>query len=302
MSARGSGYRDAKQTPRRGLLDSLFAPKTPLGSMPKIRVALGRGIAVAFATPMLAVGTLVFVAAVWLVLVGAGYRGSAYDLMTLSAIAPVGSFGDASIARGLFGVAASQIAVIALVVVRGALAGVVAGIVVDALRGRASRWSLVRGLRAAPAGILGSVLSFMTAFALSTVGLLLGAAFSQITQLAAPIVGLYLFGFAPVVAANEQLGAASSLAKGVRAGRLPGGGNVLFAAVFVLIVIFAQLGPAMLGAAGVRIDANPSTGVWAYVFAVNLLEVGLFVALCYRYLSIADDVPEPAPRPTSRRR
>jgi len=300
--ARGSGYRDAKQAPRRGLLDSLFAPKAPLVSMPKVRVSIGRGVAVAFATPMLAIGTLGFVAAVWFVLLAVGYRGSPYDLLTLSAIAPVGSFGDAAVVRGLFGVAASQFAVIALVVVRGALTGLLAGIVVDVLRGSASRWSLVRGLRAVPAGILGSVLAFMAAFALSTAGLLLGAAFSQITQLAAPILGVYLFGFAPAVAAHDQLGAAASLAKGVRAARLPGGGNVLFAAAFVLLVIFTQLGPAVAGAAGARIDANPSIGVWAYVFAINIVQVGMFVALCYRYLSIAADVPEPPPRSAARRR
>jgi hypothetical protein len=302
MSSRGSGYRDARPAPRRGLLDSLFAPKAPLAAMPKIRVSLGRGIAVAASTPMLAVGTLVFVAAVWLSLVAIGHLGSPYDLLTMSAIAPVGNFGDAAIVRGLFGLAASQIALLTLVVVRGALAGLVAGVAVDALRGQASRWSLVRGLRAVPAGILGSVLAFMAAFALSTVGSLLGAAFSQLIQLAAPILGLYLFGFSPIVAAAEGTGAATSLAKGVRAARLPGGGNVLFAAIFVLIVIFSQLGPAVVGAAGARIDVNASIGVWAYVFVINVLEVGLFVAMTYRYLSIADEVPEAPQRPARRGR
>jgi hypothetical protein len=270
--------------------------------MPKVRVAIGRGVALVAATPIIAVSTIGFVGVVWVAVVAAGYRGSLLDLLTVAAIAPVGSFGDAAIARGLFGVLGSQLALIVFVVVRGILTGLLAGLAVDALRGRASRWSLVRGARAIPAAVVASVLAFMVAFVASTTGLLLGAAFGQLAQLAAPLLGIYLFGFAPVVAADEGSGASSSISKGVRAARLPGGGNVLFAAAFVLLVIVLQILPAFVTRGAGSIGANPSLGAWAYVLVVNLVHVGVFVGLCYRYLSIADEVPEaPARRETRRR-
>jgi hypothetical protein len=216
-------------------------------------------------------------------------------------VAPLGSFGDASLARSLFDVSSSQFVVIALVLVRGALTGLLAGVVVDAIRGRASRWSLVRGIRAIPACVLAAVLSFMVAFVVSTAGLLLGSAFSQLAQLGAPILAIYLFGFAPAIAADEGAGAATSISKGVRAARMPGGGNVLFAAAFVLITIFLQLLSALVAQRpGLGIVVNPSFGAWLYVLAANLVLVGMFVALCIRYLSVAPDVPEPPPRPASR--
>jgi hypothetical protein len=299
---RASGYRDAKAAPRRGLLDSLFAPRAPLASMPKVRIAIARGVALVATTPIIAVGVVVFVGIVWFALVVAGYRGSLYDLLTVSAIAPLGSFGDAAIARSLFGAVGSQAALIALVVVRGVLTGLLAGIATDALRGRASRWSLVRGARAIPAGVLASVLAFMVAFVASTTGLLLGAAFGQLAQLGAPLLGIYLFGFAPAIAADEGSGATAAIAKGVRAARMPGGGNVLFAATFVLLVIVLQILPALVARSAGSIGANPALGTWAYVLAANLVQVGMFVAICYRYLSIAEEVPEPQARRPARRR
>jgi len=273
--------------------------------MPKIRVAVGRGVGLVFTTPLLAVATLTFVAVVWFLLLAVGYRGSLHSLVTIAAIPPLGSFGDATIARGFFDVDSTQFAVIGLVIVRGILTGLLAGLTVDALRGRVSRWSVVRGARAIPAGVLGSVLAFMVAFVVSTASLFLGAAFTQLAQIGAPILGIYLFGFASVVAANEPVGAAASVAKSVRAARLPGGGNVLFAAAYVMLAIFIQIVSALLpGRPALSITSNPSVTAWVYVLIANLIHVGMFAALCYRYLSIADEVPEPPERskPARRRR
>ena len=57
------------------------------------------------------------------------------------------------------------------------------------------------------------------------------------------------------------------------------------------------------GLPGKLVGVNPTVGSWAFAIVVNLLQLVFLTTFAFRYLSIADDVPE-APvkeRPARRR-
>ena len=111
------------------------------------------------------------------------------------------------------------------------------------------------------------------------------------------VFGVYLFVFAPIMAAAEGRGMAESLSRGIRSARIPGAGNLLMAALYVfpsVALLVAQ------GQSGTVLNVNPTVGAWVFVILANLLHLTFMATFAFRYLSISDDVPD-APEPRARR-
>jgi hypothetical protein len=104
-----------------------------------------------------------------------------------------------------------------------------------------------------------------------------------------------LFAFAPIISITEHRRLMDCLGRSVRAARLPGSGNLTFAAIYAVPVYATFLAP---GVPGILLGVNPSAGAWAFVVLMNLLHVAIVGAWVFRYLAIADEVPEAPARPT----
>jgi hypothetical protein len=168
--------------------------------------------------------------------------------------------------------------------------------VVEALEdGHVSAASLRRGLRALPVTFAICIIAVGILTLSSLFGQLLGPGLGILLQVGALVLGLYLFVFAPIVAVDEGRSMPDSLARSVRAARIPGVGNLALAALYVVPSIALIVLPGMPGH---LIGVNPTIGAWLFVLALNLLHLALLATFAFRYLSVAHEVPEPAPRPT----
>ena len=106
-------------------------------------------------------------------------------------------------------------------------------------------------------------------------------------QVGVPALGIYLFGFAVTIAVSERKGMAESLSKSVRAARLPGSNNLLFALLYVFVSLAIQV---ILTTSYGGFDVNPAVKAWAWVLLANLFHVCIYAALSFRYLYFADSV------------
>ena len=304
---RSSGYRDPKPTPkpepRRGFLDSLFAPRVPgLTPMPRIRTSFVRGIVTVMGSPVLVIAPIVFVYVFWVTLVAAGYQGPFAPLVSSLALPPVGSGLDLTLATSLFGAQGGLVGVLVLLVVRAVVLAFLTAAVVEVLdAGKVSAAGLRRGLRALP-----------TTFATCIIGVgiltisiyfapVLGPGFGILIQFGGLALGIYLFAFAPIIAVEEGRSMPDALSRSVRAARMPGAGNASFAAlyIFVLYIVPAIAVTAGAHAFGNLIGVNPTVWAWLFVLVVNLMNVAFLATFAFRYLSIAHEVPD-APARSSR--
>ena len=75
---------------------------------------------------------------------------------------------------------------------------------------------------------------------------------------------------------------------------MPGTTNLTVAGIYAIgsIAVFIASSRGPLG-------VNPSPGGWALVLLANVLHVVMLATLAFRYLSIADEVPD-APAPKAR--
>jgi hypothetical protein len=83
---------------------------------------------------------------------------------------------------------------------------------------------------------------------------------------------------------------------------MPGSNNLLLAALYVVpsIAFFSATG---LGALpGSTIDVNPSVGAWVTAILVNVLQMAVVATFAFRYLAVADVVPDAPPPPARPRR
>ncbi len=111
----------------------------------------------------------------------------------------------------------------------------------------------------------------MAIIVLSGVFLQLGG-IGLLLQIAGMVAGLYLFVFAPVMAAAERRGFAESMSRGIRAARMPGAGNLLMAALYLIPSLALLLIP---GKPGNLLGVNPSVAAWALVLVANLVHLGV---------------------------
>ena len=99
-------------------------------------------------------------------------------------------------------------------------------------------------------------------FAAQIVAAIGGTGLALIIQMAALVVATWVFAFAPVIAVTEHRRLMDCLGRSVRAARLPGSGNLTFAAVYVVPIFATFLSP---GLPGVLLDVSPPFTAWIYV-------------------------------------
>jgi hypothetical protein len=297
---RPSGYRDPRPSPaparRRGILDSMFAPRVPGStSMPRVRTAITRGVVTVLGSPALVVVPALYVLLVWLALIAAGYQGPFAPLANLLALPPIGTSLDASLATSLFGLQGGLFGIIIFLAARAVALALLTAAVVEALEeDRVTRAGLRRALRALPVTFAVCIIGVGILTLSSFFGPLLGPGFGILLQVGALVVGLYLFTFAPIIAVDEGRTMPESLARSVRAARIPGSGSLMLAALYVVPSIAVIVAP---GKPGNLIGVNPTIGAWAFALLIDLLHVALLATFAFRYLSVAHEVPEPPERP-----
>jgi hypothetical protein len=272
--------------------------------MPRIRSSLARGVTVVAGTPALAAGAIVFPVLEWLAALALGYQGPFALFVSAMALAPVGTSFDATLSTALFGLQGGFIAILGFVVLRAIVQALMIGAIVDVLHGSSlGRWTLARALRTFPVALAVGLAGVGLLTLASILGPLLGPAFGLLIQMAALVGGVYLLGFAPVIAAEEGRRLPDTMGRSIRAARIPGAGNLTLAAIYVVASIALLVAP---GKPGSNLGVNPSVGAWVLVLVANLLHVAMQATLAFRYLSIADEVPEPAakrrPEPRGRGR
>lgn len=265
--------------------------------MPKIRTAIARGVVTVIATPGLVAAPIVLALAYWLVLVALGYQGPLAPLANLLALPPVGTSLDATLATSLFGVQAGLYGILVFIAVRAIALAFLTSAVVEVLdRGRLTAGCLRPGVRALPVALAVSIIGVGILTAASVVGPILGPGIGILVQVGGLVIGMDFFVFAPVIAVSEGRSMPDSLARSVRAARMPGVGNLTLASLYVVASVAVIVAP---GKPGNLIAVNPAAGAWAFMLLVNLLHLALLGAFAFRYLSVAHEVPD-APVRTAR--
>jgi hypothetical protein len=266
--------------------------------MPKKSTSVGRGFITAASSPVIVGSTIVAVFAGWTLFVALGFQGPFALMTSFLALPPLGTVFDSGLVGRLFHLPPT-VSIFGLIALRSLLLAVFTSLVLDALTGvRQDRWSIVRGLKILPVTLAVNILALGLTIATRILGAILGAGLGFLAVVATLVGGVYLFAFAPVIALSEGRGVAESLSRSLRAARMPGTTNLAFAAFYGL-AMFAVL----FGSGGGKLGVNPSPEGWAVVLFVNFLQVAIMGAFAFRYLSVADEVPEaPARKPRSARR
>lgn len=262
--------------------------------MPRIRTSLARGVVTVAGTPMLLVSAIAIVVVEWLGALVLGYEGPFALFVSALALPPVGTSFDATLSTALFGLRGGFFAILGFVALRAVAQALLIAMIVEVLRASPlGRWTLIRALRTLPVTLAVNVAGVGLLTLASLLGPLLGSAFALLIQMGALVGGVYLLGFAPVIAADEGSGIPDSLSRSVRAGRMPGSGNLTFAAIYVVASIAVLVAP---GKPGSELGVNPVVAAWVIVLVTNFLHLVIQAAVAFRYLSVAGEVPEVAPR------
>jgi hypothetical protein len=292
-----SGYREPKMSqappPRRGLLDGLFAPRVGVSPMPKIRTSITRGFATVGSTPVVLVSIPVVLVLEWVVAVAFGFQGPFTRFGAAFAVPPIGTQLDVLFANSVAAGSAGVGAIFATLAFRAALVGFVTTASVEKMRtGAVSGWTPRRMLRVWPVAIIQQLGGFFLLITGQIAGGILPPGLGLFAFFAAAVAGVYLLGFMPAIAADEDRRMTDILGRSVRAGRLPASGNLTLAALYTLTTLALVLSPL----SGSEIGVNPTAGAWAIQIGINVMHATVAAALAYRYLSVASVVPEPAPR------
>lgn len=303
-----SGYRAptngaAAAVPARpkGLLGSLFAPRVPThSSMPRIPASFARGATAVLGSPVLVLTPVALVLIEWGLVIALGYQGPFALFANALALPPVGTVFDSQLATGIFGFQGGYVAIIGFVVVRAVVQAVLVALLVQMLDADHVSGAAFRPLlRILPTTLAVSIAGMGLLTVASFLAPLLGAGFGILIQVGVMVVGVYLFAFAPVIAAAERRSMPDCMARSIRAARMPGAGNLSLAAIYVIPAIAVVVSP---GKPGSLVGVNPTAGAWAFGLVLNLLHVIVMATIAFRYLSVADDVPDAPERPQRGRR
>ncbi len=280
---------------RRGLLDSIFAPRIAGStSMPSIRSSAARGVTVVAGTPVLAIGAVVLVVLEWLGALALGYEGPFALFLNALGLPPVGTSFDATLSTALFGLQGGFFAILGFVALRAVVQALLVAAMVEVLRSTPlGRWTFIRALRTLPVALAVNIAGIGLLTLASILGPLLGPAFGLLIQMAALVGGVYVLSFAPVIAADEGRRLSDTMSRSVRAARMPGAGNLTLAAIYVVASIALLVVP---GKPGSDLGVNPTVAAWVMVMIANLLHVVMQAMVAFRYLSVADEVADAAPK------
>jgi len=304
MSAAARGSR-GRSGPARGggMFSRMSVP--PMDSMPPIRTSLVRGLAGTWSSPLLVAGMVAWFLVEWLVVVMVGYPGPFAWLAHSPAPAPLSTYSDLFISIGTLGLAKGlPLVFVTSGLVHALLQAIVVGLAVEAVEtGSASRWGAIRGLRAFPVTFAIHAFGVAVLFVQQFVAGVGGAGLSNILQLAIFVLATWVFAFAPVIAVTEGRRFLDCLGRSVRAARLPGSGNLMFAVLYV-VPWYAIYAATIVGSVpGSDLRVNPPYSAWIFVVVVSLLHAAVMGAIAMRYLAIADEVPDaPARAAPSRAR
>jgi hypothetical protein len=282
-----------KAEPRQGLLGSIFGSATPssMSVMPNYRTSIGRGFLLVGSTPALLLMPFAWTLVTWLALQAFGYIGSPLLLAQSMALAPLSVQSDYTASIVTFGQPAGLYVLLPMLILRGLLIAVLAGLVVEGLeRGSVSLDGVRRGLAALPL-VLSSVVLTLLAIVMLVNASLLGPGLGTLLQVILPAVALWVLGFMPFVAVDERPPLAVALTRSYYGARTPGGRQFLFSLLYLLfLTILAAFTP------GTDITANPNLETWAYILAIDYVHMAFFAAYGYRWLVIAPGVTAPPPR------
>lgn len=290
-----SASRSARGRPapplRRGLLSRMSVP--PMDAMPPIRTSFARGLAGTWSSPVVVGATVAWLFVEWLVLVGLGYPGPFALLAHAAAPAPLSTTTDLYVSIGVLGVGRGLPLVLIPAAVHALWHSIVVGLALETIEtGRASRWGAIRGLRGFPVAFAIHAFGVAVLFTSQIAAGLGGGGLSFILQLAILVLAVWALGFAPVIAIAEGRSFRDCLGRAFRAARLPGSGNLTFAALYV-VPWFATFVATIVGAVpGSALDVNPGYSAWIFVVLMSLLHAAIQGALAMRYLAITDEVPD----------
>jgi hypothetical protein len=300
-----SGYRapakQAEPRQRRGLLDSIFAPRTPGATpMPNLRTSFARGFVLAISTPALVILVPVVLVVLWSIAVAFGFQGPFTQLGATFTLPPVGTVEYVSIGSIVFSATgfAALGAIVALLLVRGVLLGLVTTISVERLRtGSVSRWALLRLVRVVPVAFLINAVNLALLILGNQLAALLGPGIGLLVYFGVLVGGLYFTAFATTIAADEDRGIVETLRRSFRAARMPGSQNLTLAVLYTIPAYAALVAPLP----GSKISVNPSVSAWVASIIIGLLNVAMAGMFSFRCLSVAAEVPELAPLGATRR-
>jgi hypothetical protein len=303
-----SGYRAPEKQPakqpatqqRRGLLDSIFAPRTPGStSMPNLRKSFARGFVLVISTPVLVILVPTVLIVLWSLAVAFGFQGPFTQFGATFAIPPVGTVEYVSIGSIVFSASgfAALGAIVALLLVRGVLLGLVATVAVERLRtGSVSRWALLRLVRVVPVAFLVNAVNLALLILGNQLAALLGPGIGLLVYFGVLVGGLYFTAFATTIAADEDRGIVETLRRSFRAARMPGSQNLTLAVLYTIPGYAALVAPLP----GSKIGVNPSASAWVASIIIGLLNVAVAATFSFRYLSAAAEIPELPPLGTRR--
>jgi hypothetical protein len=275
-----------------------------MDAMPPIRTAFTRGLAGTWSSPVIVGATIAWVFVEWIVVVSLGYPGPFAPLGHAAAPAPLSTPTDLSVSIGILGVGKGLPLVAIPAAVHALWHSIVVGLALETIEtGRASRWGAIRGLRAFPVAFAIHLFGVAVLFTSQIVAGLGGEGLSFILQLAILVLAVWVFAFAPVIAVAEGRRFLDCLGRALRAARLPGSGNLTFAAIYVVPWFAIFVATVVGGVPGSTLDVNPRYSAWIFVVLMSLVHAAIQGALAMRYLAITDEVPDaPVRQPPSRGR
>jgi hypothetical protein len=248
----------------------------------------------------LVVFPLVAVLALWLLLLAVGLDHVPLGFMDILAVPPIGSFFDLNIAGTVNPNGPASLALLfGLTLLRAAIIALLTVLVVERLQGnRPSSLTLARALRALPATVAFCAATLVAIYVAQYLSLVLGSLGGLVSILA--FVGtLYFLVFTPVAAVHGFVPFREALRRSVAAARFPGSRHVALVMLYFFIVIvplqysLSQPGP---------FSANPGIEEWAIVLGMTIVHVVFLAAFCYRYVAVADEIPEAPARPARQTR
>jgi hypothetical protein len=226
------------------------------------------------------------------------------------AIPPITTFSDAQVAGKTFraavgatGVAVALpglVGITSLLLFHAAVVALVTTMSVEKLRtGAVSAWAIRRAGRVIRTTATVGLISLGLLIAGNVIAAFLGGIGVIFGLIGSMVVGVYLFGFSPTIATDEERRVTDNLVRSVRAARMPGSANLWLAVGYVLVSLVALIAPLP----GSTIGVTPTVTAWAAAIAINVVHVIVQATLAYRYLAVAPEVLEqPVPRQAPARR
>jgi hypothetical protein len=269
-----------------GLLGRVLGPPVPasMSRMPRFRDSLGQGFLLVASSPVLLFGPIVFVFAVWLILLALGFVGSGgVALSQMAAMPPISTAFDVQNAVSIAGPQAGLIASVPLLLVRAVFVGVLAGLLVEGFEsgGATGRWGAVRGLAAFPLTLAAVLLSFVGLF-VAQFASILGPGLGTLFQVLVPAFVLYALGFVPFSAVRERRPLAETIRRSYAAARTPGGRHASFCILYVLVAfVLPQFIP---GRSTITANLEPLT--WVGLCVITYVHVGFTAAMAHRWLAV----------------